>query len=179
MPDDAAVGFVTPSTLVEIVDDAGERVAPGVVGQVRVAGPELARGYRGRDEDGAFGDGWFMPGDLGSIEANGTLRIIGRTNEVMNLGGEKFIPDTLEEKVRHVAGVADVAAFALADAASIDQPWLAVVRDGDVGHEAIGRVLDLPGLPAVRIAWIDAIPRTPMGKVRREKLRVAARMLAG
>jgi acyl-coenzyme A synthetase/AMP-(fatty) acid ligase len=58
------------------------------------------------------------------------------------------------------------------------QPWLAIVRDGEVDQAAIAQALaPLAGLPTVKVAWIEAIPRTPMGKARREELRAAARRL--
>jgi acyl-coenzyme A synthetase/AMP-(fatty) acid ligase len=170
-----ATGHVTPSSTVEIVDEAGRPVNDGEVGRVRIASSEMARGYRGGDEDGAFVGGWFLPGDLGVLEADGTLRIVGRVDDVMNFGGEKFLPDELEDQVRTVAGVKDVAAFALEDENGRDQPWLAVVRDGDVAEQTIGAALTVRNLPPVRIVWTDAIPRTMLGKVRREALQTAVR----
>ena len=176
---DDAVGFVTPATELEIVGEDGEVVAAGEVGRIRLRGPEVVAGYRGPDAAGGdtFRDGWFYPGDLGRIDGEGALQVVGRVDEIMNFGGEKVVPDLLEELVRGVAGVADVAAFALDDADGNAQPWLAVVRSGEVAEGAIGRALTVPNLPAVRIAWIDAIPRTVMGKVRREALQEAARQL--
>jgi 2,3-dihydroxybenzoate-AMP ligase len=177
LPDDGAVGYVTPATRVAIVDDDGRPLPRGIVGRVRVMGPELASGYRDGSAGAVLGDGMFHPGDLGSLDDDGLLRIAGREDEVINLGGEKFLPDVLEACVRPVPGVADVAAFALEDESGVARPWLAVVRDGPVEEGAIGRALVLPGLPPVRVAWIDAIPRTLMGKIQREPLRQAARLL--
>ena len=173
LPDVRDAGFVRPGITVEIVDEAGTVLSAGETGHVRIAGAGVVTGYRDGQPTSAFRDGWFYPGDLGSLSATGLLRIAGRADEVINVGGEKVAPEALEEMVRAVPGVADVAAFALPGEAS-DQPWLAIVRDGEVEEAAIGRALTVPGLGAVKIAWIDAIPRTPMGKVRREELKAAA-----
>ena len=97
----------------------------------------------------------------------------------MNLGGDKHLPDVLEARVREVPGVVDAAAFALSNADGVDQPWLAVVKSPDqaLSNRDLGQALAPLGLPPIRIAWIDAIPRTPLGKVAREQLRHAARAL--
>ena len=176
LPDDGDVGYLMPGVAVEIVTDDGLVLPVGETGHVRIAGPGVVAGYRDRQPTPAFRDGWFYPGDLGSLSAEGLLRIAGRADEVLNIGGEKVAPEALEELVRPVAGVADVAAFSLPGDAG-DQPWLAIVRAGEVDEGAVGRALTLPGLGTVRIAWIEAIPRTLMGKVRREELQAAARKL--
>ena len=80
---------------------------------MRIAGVGVVGGYRDGEPTPAFRDGWFYPGDLGSLAPDGLLRIAGRADEVINLGGEKISPETLEEQVRLIHGVADVAAFAL------------------------------------------------------------------
>lgn len=169
------VGYLMPGITVEIVDADDRPLAPGEPGLLRIAGRSVVAGYRDGPGE-AFRGGWFYPGDLGSLAPDGCLRILGRADEIINVGGEKFSPETLEDRVRDVAGVADVAAFAL-DGEDGERPWLAIVRSGEIDEGEIGRALALPGLPTVSIAWIEAIPRTPMGKPRREELKAAARRL--
>lgn len=164
-------GIVTPWTEIEVAAPDGRAVPPGETGLIRLRGPDVVRGYIGEPR---FADGWFETGDLGSLDAQGQLLIQGRVDDVLNLGGRKIAPETIEELVRSVPGVLDVAAFGVADANGIEQPWLAVVRGEDLDENAVGRALALPELPAVHLAWIDAIPRTRLGKVQREILRAAA-----
>lgn len=173
--DDQDVGWPVPGITIEIVDAAGNALPTGESGLLRIRGDTVASSYRDGPGD-VFRDGWFYPGDLGVLCVDGRLRLLGRIDEVINVGGEKVAPEALEELVRPVAGVVDVAAFALPGDAG-DQPWLAIVRDGEVDKAAVARALTLPGLGTVRIAWIEAIPRTPMGKPRREELQAAARRL--
>ncbi|MEP9357523.1 class I adenylate-forming enzyme family protein [Sphingomonas sp. KR3-1] len=175
---ETAVGWITPWSEIEIVDEQDNALPLGSSGRVRVRGSDVASGYMGSSgSDDRFRDGWFYPGDIGAMDARGMLRIEGREDEVMNFGGQKFLPGALENPVALVPGISGVAAFALEDAQGIAQPWLAIVRDGDIDEGAIGRALAMPELPPVRIAYIDALPLTPLGKVRREVLREAARQL--
>jgi len=182
-PDDRAVGYVVPWAELEIVDADDRPVAVGEEGRIRVRGADVVDAYLGQEgeTDDRFRDGWFYSGDLGSLAADGLVRVHGREDEVMNLGGEKHLPDTLEDRARTVAGVADVAAFALSDKDGVDQPWLAVVKaaGAEVDERALGSALAPLGLPSVRVAWIAEIPRTPLGKIARDTLRTAARALAG
>lgn len=181
LPDDGAVGQVTPWSEVEIVAADGQSCLAGEAGRIRIRGVDVVDRYLGQGDnpDDRFHDGWFYPGDIGAMDADGLLQVLGREDEVMNLGGEKVLPEALEDRVRRVPGVAYVAAFALADGHGVDQPWLAVVKAGETepANGAIGQALGDLALPAVRIAWIDAIPRGPLGKVSRETLRAGARKL--
>jgi acyl-CoA synthetase (AMP-forming)/AMP-acid ligase II len=172
-----SVGWITPWSEIEIVDENDQPLPPGTSGRVRVRGSDVVDGYLGIATDDRFRDGWFYSGDIGAVSAQGMLSIEGREDEVMNFGGQKFLPGALETPVAAVRGVTAVAAFALEDEQGIAQPWLAIVRDGDIEEGAIGRALAMPELPPVRIAYIDALPLTPLGKVRREVLREAARKL--
>lgn len=176
---EAAVGWPTPWSEVEVVDASGAPVQPGEIGRIRLRGPDVVTDYAGDTALTAerFRDGWFYSGDLGSIGSDGLLSVHGREDELMNFGGQKYLPDTLEAPVRLVPGVLDVAAFGLDDASGVSRPWLAIVRGEGLEERAIGAALNLPDLPAVHIVWIDALPRTALGKVRREALQQAAKPL--
>jgi 2,3-dihydroxybenzoate-AMP ligase len=171
------VGWVTPWSEIEIVDEQDRRLPFGAVGRVRVRGTDVVSGYLGVETDDRFREGWFYPGDIGTLTASGMLHIDGREDEVMNFGGQKFLPSALETPLETISGIAAAAAFALEDAQGIAQPWIAIVRDGEVSEPEIGRALAIAELPPVRVAYIDALPLTPLGKVRREALKEAARRL--
>lgn len=175
--DDADVGLPSPWVELEIVDDAGERVAPGALGAVRLRGPDITDGYIDDPEANArfFRDGWFYPGDVGSLSPTGRLRVEGRLDEVMNFGGAKFMPHVIEAAVLACAGVRDAGLFTLPDASGFDMPWIAVVRDETLVEKDIAEALMIPGLPPVHVVWIDAIPRSGLGKVQRDQLQAAAR----
>jgi len=175
--DDADVGLPSPWTELQIVDDAGHSVPPGALGAIRLRGPDITAGYIDDPEANArfFRDGWFYPGDVGSRSADGRLRVEGRLDEVMNFGGAKFMPHVVEAPVLACAGVRDAGLFTLPDASGFDMPWIAVVRDETLVERDIAEALMIPGLPPVHVVWIDAIPRSGLGKVQRDQLQAAAR----
>lgn len=177
--DDADVGWVFPWTEVEIVDDDHNPLPYGSLGRVRARGTGFIDSYIDDDEANAahFRDGWFYPGDVGSLTVDGHLRVEGRVDEVMNFGGSKFMPHVIEGAVMACAGVRDAGLFTMPDDAGFPRPWIAVVRGPDLREEEIAKALLIPGLPPVHVVWIDRVPRTPTGKVHRDQLQEAAKSL--
>jgi acyl-CoA synthetase (AMP-forming)/AMP-acid ligase II len=170
-----AVGYVTPGMAVEIVDGEGARLGAGEVGMVRTRGPGLFAGYR--DDPAATAtalrDGWFYPGDLGALTADGLLTIEGRVAELMNLGGVKIDPGVVDAVAMTCPGVADAAAFSAPDEMGVERPWIAVVRDGAFEAARLEALLlaRWPALHGLRLASVKAIPRNGMQKVERRTLR--------
>lgn len=165
-------GHVVPSALVEIVDEQHRPLTAGQPGQVRVRAEGMIGGYQdGGDADASFRDGWFYPGDAGMLDQGGGLTIVGRTREVMNFGGVKLAPDTVEHALHDCPGVLEFAAFSLA-ADGQEVPWVAVVAGEDFDTEALTArfAAAFPGLPALSIARVDQLPRNGMGKVLRGEL---------
>ena len=167
-------GFV-PNVRVEVVDDHGQPVPPGEQGEIRVFSDRQSEGYLG-DPDAtarAFRDGGFYPGDLGRLLPDGMLLVDGRVDDRMDLGGMKFLPELLEEVAFAYPGVKDAAAYAAPDAAGLDVCWLAVASAGDLDRQGLADHIARSGrgLPEVRFAWIDTIPRNAMGKAERRRLR--------
>lgn len=177
--DDADVGWVFPWTEVEIVDDDHKPLPYGSLGRVRARGTGFIDGYIDDDEANAtyFRDGWFYPGDIGSLTVDGHLRVEGRVDDVMNFGGAKFMPRVLEDAALACAGVKDAGAFTMPDSAGFPAPWLAIVRGENLREADIAKALIVPGLPPVHVVWTDVIPRTATGKVLRENLAAAAQKL--
>ena len=89
-----AVGFVAPGVAVEIVDSEGRALPFGQEGEIRVRSKFAADGYFRNPEESArvFRDGWFYPGDIGSLNVEGLLIVTGRQQAVLNIGGDKVSP---------------------------------------------------------------------------------------
>src|ERR1700687_2736075 len=83
---------------VAIRAEDGRLLPPGAVGEIIVRGPALTSGYLDNEEANraAFVEGWFRTGDLGSIDAEGFLILLGRIKNFINRGGEKIAPDEIE-----------------------------------------------------------------------------------
>ena len=168
-----AAGYPVPGVRVEVVGADGTVLPPGEQGEIRIFSDRVADGYLGDPEATArcFRDGGFYPGDLGRLMADGLLVVDGRTDDRMNFGGMKFLPNLLEDVALGCPGVVDAACFAVPDAQGIDQCWLAVVAgEGFDREELAGRVARTRG-PKVRYAWTEAIPRNDNGKIERQRLR--------
>jgi acyl-CoA synthetase (AMP-forming)/AMP-acid ligase II len=171
---EGAVGYVSPWADVEIVDRTGKPCAPGVSGEVRVRSDEIVDGYLDEDdtEERAFRDGWFYPGDLGSLSADGMLTIEGRTNDVMNFGGEKISPLPIEETLTSCPGVRDAVAFAVPGPGGVNLPFAAVVSETGFDREAtIARLRARFPLVAINLVETASVPRNAMGKIQREVVR--------
>lgn len=177
---DGASGTVMPWVeRLEIVDELGQSQPPGTEGEVRIKlDPRfMIKGYLnvGDGKDEPIREGWFYPGDLGTLSATRDLTITGRVRELMNLGGTKISPTRIEERLRHIKGIEQVAAFGLRNPSGYDDVGLAVCRSPAAPlaaiSEAISQALDR-GM-RFRLIEVQALPVTEMGKVDRMQLKAA------
>ena len=171
-----AAGFVLPGVTVQIVDDHGAVVGTGELGHVRVASDRVASGYL-RGDANAFRDGWFWPGDLGRLDAQGLLCLEGRADDLMNLRGQKILPGWVEAAAQTAPGVREVAAFSLIDANGWERCWIAVVAGEEFSERELAQALSDALIAAEEIGWLrmDRLPRNAMGKIERNRLRDQAR----
>lgn len=143
---------------------------------------ELAYGAAGpvrywKDPDAAV-DGWYRTGDLGRIDPDGTVYVLGRLKELVNRGGLHVSPTEVETAARLHPGVADCAVVGTPDEV-VGEAVCACVVASDVGPPDLAElrtflsdVLARHKLPD-ELAVVDAIPRTKIGKVDRASLRSA------
>ena len=170
-----AVGFVTPGAEVEIVDASDKPLAPGQEGIVRTRTAQVVDGYVGNPEATAraFRDGWFYPGDIGSLTANGLLIIRGREASVLNIGGDKVKSELVEETLTAFAGVEQAAAFIRKNDMDVPELWAALVCRGDLDLGALQghceRQLGQGFVPRGFVR-IGQLPLNAAGKVDRHRL---------
>ena len=171
-----SVGPVDGQAVVEIVDADGRRVRDGEVGDVRVRTTSMIDGCH-RDPAATarnFRDGWFHTGDLGAFSPRGSLCLLGRSDDVMNLNGIKIYPSEIERALERDPAVRTAAAFALRSDLHGHIPVAAVEWQGDARPDAaalLSRVRAELGVRAPRkIVVVDALPRMSNGKVARREL---------
>jgi O-succinylbenzoic acid--CoA ligase len=165
-------------------------------GRVELSGPVVARGYRGRPGDPAFradadGRRWFRTDDIGEASLDGSLRILGRADDVIVTGGLKVAPSLVEAAladrpgVRHVVvvGVPDqdwgerVVAVVVPERAPADE-WATEPQLADL-HQAVADRIASYAAPR-QLVVVDAIPLIGPGKPDRAALRtLASRSHAG
>jgi acyl-CoA synthetase (AMP-forming)/AMP-acid ligase II len=158
---------------IRVVDDTGCEVEPGAVGELLVRPPRMAAGYAGGASlaDRVDAEGFVRTGDHARVDTDGFVWIEGRTSDVINRGGNKVFPEQVEEVLRLVPGVDDVAVVARLDERLGEVPVAVVVgsaRDEDL--EAACRTELAPYKVPVAFARADALPRNEIGKLLRKQL---------
>ena len=172
-----SVGRAMPSTELRVVDPkTGADLGPGEPGELWVRGPQTMVGYLHRPDATAAmidADGWLRTGDLVVIDEEGQVFVVDRLKELIKVNAFRVAPAELEAVLATHPAVADAAVVGRADAASGEVPVAAVVaRDAldpeDLMAGVAARVAPYKRIRAVR--FVDAIPRTPAGKILRRAL---------
>ena len=169
-----SVGYVPPGAQVEIVDDQGQPLPYGEEGKIRVRSELMVQEYLGDPDATAkyFCDGWFYSGDRGRLSAQGMLTLTGRESEVINRGGAKIDPATVDQQLIDQAGILDAAAFAYQNSQGVQDLAAAIVADEATDLEQLTQSLR-PKLgtlcPSVFVR-VAGIPRNEMGKPLRREL---------
>jgi acyl-CoA synthetase (AMP-forming)/AMP-acid ligase II len=164
---------------IQATDDHRRPLPPGQPGQLRIRGPQLLTGYTDQrlTAEQLDGQGWFYPGDLGVVDAEGWVRITGRTKDIVNRGGEKFSTLDIELALAAHPGVRAVAVAAVPDArlGEVVGAWLVV--DDDLREAGPDRLLaHLRGYGLARqkfpVEWhlVAEIPTTASGKTQKHRL---------
>lgn len=173
---------VVPGYEVKIVDEHGEPVSDGEPGVMLVRGGSMAAGYWRRPEPTrrAFRGEWYVTGDRAVRDAAGAFRIVGRADDLMKVAGQWVAPGDVEDVIAAVDGVRDCAVVGRPGADGLLELVAFVVTDA--GAEAlVGAVHEhcaarLPRFKRPReVRVIDALPRTPTGKLQRFRLSELAR----
>ncbi len=176
-----SIGAVIPGVQVETVNDDDQPVF-NTPGFVRVKSSSCVDAYL--DAPGGtrekFRDGWFYPGDMAVMRDRRTLLLLGRADDLINVGGVKVSPRTFEDDLVQNLQVVDAALAIVDDDQGKPQYWLAVVpREDEAVADIAVRAADvLPAkLQVVKLIGVKAIPRTETGKIQRYKLNQALKHL--
>jgi long-chain acyl-CoA synthetase len=173
------VGLPLPSTEVRLVDDRGEEVAPGDRGEILVRGPQVMQGYHGRADETAeaLAGGWLRTGDIGTLDADGYLRIVDRKKDMILVSGFNVYPNEVEECIAAHPGVAEAAVVGFPDEATGEQVRAFVVaREPGLTPEEVRahcRGLLAPYKVPRQVTLVPEMPKNPLGKVLRRELRAA------
>jgi len=163
----------------KITDDKGkERPRDGkTFGRLKVKGPNVARGYFKGTGRHAFGkDGWFDTGDVATLDGEGYMQITDRSKDVIKSGGEWISTIEIENLAVGHASVAEAAVIGIAHPKWNERPLLIVVLKPGAAADKEGLLAHLRGriakwwLPDA-IAFVDEIPHTATGKIRKTELR--------
>ena len=174
------VGFPLPGVEIRVTDETtGKEVGEGQVGMVEVRGPNVFRGYwrmPEKTQQEFRQDGFFITGDLGMIDPDGYLVIVGRGKDLIITGGLNVYPKEIESEIDDMDGVVESAVVGVPHDDFGEGIVAVVVRedgadlDGDtVRRHLTGRLARFKVPKAVQ--FVDALPRNAMGKVQKNELR--------
>jgi len=176
------VGLPFPSTDIRLLDDLGEPVPTGEAGEICAKGPQVMQGYWEKPEANAAAftaDGYFRTGDVGVFDANGFLRIVDRKKDMIIVSGFNVYPNEVEAIAAACPGVAECACVGAPDAKTGEMvrlfvakaPGAALSEDDLLAH--CRRELAAYKVPK-QIHFLDALPKSTVGKILRRELRKMA-----
>jgi acyl-coenzyme A synthetase/AMP-(fatty) acid ligase len=171
---DVPGGVAFPWVELAITDEAGQELPPGSEGYIRYRTPQLTENLAGSNSLSNVRDGWFYPGDIGSVTADGVLRIHGRSSDVLNRGGIKVSGTRIEQILEALPQVKQAAACGVSGPSGLEEIWIAIVADGTIDVEDIKLMLrdhqDI-GIAPDEIFVLDELPRGELGKVQKFRLK--------
>lgn len=175
-----SVGLPLPGVSVRVTDpDTGEETARGEIGMIEVKGPNVFKGYWRMPEKTAAefrSDGFFITGDLGKIDEQGYVHILGRGKDLVITGGFNVYPKEIEDEIDAIPGVFESAVIGVPHKDFGEGVTAVVVcsNEASVDETAIlAALVDRLAkfkLPK-RVVFVDELPRNTMGKVQKNVLR--------
>lgn len=168
-----AVGYVAPWARITVVDENGTELPPGNIGELVIETGAISPGYKAGLRTIDPIPGAFRPGDIGQVQANGMLVLTGRIADVLNAGGVKIAPETIEQMVIRTEKVSDAAAVSKVGDTGVEEIWIAVVANTDLDTNAMAERISKANseLGRINVVRRDEIPRNQAGKILRTQVR--------
>ncbi|MEM9456964.1 MAG: class I adenylate-forming enzyme family protein [Myxococcota bacterium] len=184
-----SVGRALGNVTLEILGPNEEPVGPDIVGEVAAGGPNIMKGYVSGDErelGKIDAQGRLRTGDLGRVDADGHLFLVGRSSEMIKSAGERIFPQEIEDVLQQLDGVAEVAVIGLPDE-TLGERIVAylIAKPGHTLERPQLKAHCLAAMPFVRVpkefVVVDQLPQTASGKVSRSKLKkqILAELVGG
>lgn len=176
------VGLPLPGQQVGIIDPAGNQLPVGEVGEVVISGPTVMLGYLNQPDETArtIVDGWLRTGDVGCFDEDGYLVLRDRVRDLIIRGGENIYPKEIESVLYQHRDVLEAAVVGQSDDVLGEVPTAFVARrqgatvDEEELLEHCRGLLSRYKLP-VHIAFVDELPKNPVGKIDKPTLRTVVR----
>ena len=174
-----SAGKALMHTAIRIVDDTGDDVPPGTIGELLTKGPNITPGYWNKPEATvqSFTDGWLHTGDAARQDDEGFVYIVDRWKDMYISGGENVYPAEVENVLFQLPQVADAAIIGVPDPRWGEVGMAIIVRkpdemleEGDVVRHCLGRLAKFKVPQSV--VFVDVLPRNATGKVLKRELRV-------
>ncbi|MFK7604531.1 MULTISPECIES: long-chain-fatty-acid--CoA ligase FadD1 [unclassified Pseudomonas] len=173
------IGIPMPSTLCKVINDAGEELPLGEVGELCIKGPQVMKGYWERPDATAEildSEGWLKSGDIAIIQPDGYMRIVDRKKDMILVSGFNVYPNELEDVMASLSGVLQSAAIGIPDEKTgelikvfiVVKPGMTLTKDQVMVHMRAN--LTAYKSPKI-VEFRDSLPTTNVGKILRRELR--------
>ena len=172
------VGFALPGVALRICDANGAALSHNEIGTLEIKGPNVFKGYWQNPEatQATFrDDGYFITGDIATVDENGVLSIVGREKDLIISAGLNIYPSEIELQINQIPGVIDSAVFGAPHKDLGEGVVAAVIRRSiELSATDISQALeeDLSAFKLPRhIVFVEQFPRNAMGKIEKNRLR--------
>ena len=174
-----SIGRGIPGVTLRVLDETGQPVTPGEVGEIVARGDNVMVGYWNdpRQTEDVLRPEGLRTGDLARVDEDGYIYIEGRKSDIIKSGAYRISPEEIEEIILELAGIAEVAVVGLPHDLWGEAPTAFVVRSPSGDAPSQRDILDHCGrhLPRYKVihdaTFVDSLPRTSSGKVKRSELR--------
>ena len=176
-----SVGAPVAMTDCRVVDENGNDVKPGELGELVMRGPQFMQGYWKSPDatDAVLRDGWYWSGDVVRVDETGQYYVVDRRKEMMKYNGFSIAPAEVESVLLEHPGVHDCGVVSRIEADGDETPCAFVVlREGQFGDQQIASAMQSFVAEKLckykmprEIHFVSTIPRTPSGKILRRELR--------
>jgi long-chain acyl-CoA synthetase len=175
-------GLPVPGTDIKLLDDVGDEVVIGQVGEICAKGPQVMSGYWNQPEANAAAftaDGYFRTGDIGVFDGQGFLKIVDRKKDMVIVSGFNVFPNEVEAVASACPGVAECACVGVQDEKSGEAVKLFVVKtpgatlSTDDVISFCRKEMTSYKVPKI-VRFIEALPKSTVGKILRRELREQA-----
>jgi len=179
-----SVGITVPCGEIKVVDDDGNEVPRGTAGELWIAGPMVVPGYWQRTDanESEFVNGFWRSGDIGSMDADGFVRVFDRKKDMINRGGFKVFSAEVENVITSLEGVLECAIIGRDDPvlgqrvhAIVVVPEMSGLSAADVRQFCAARLADYKVPETISLCNIP-LPRNANGKVLKATLREMDRL---
>ena len=174
-----SIGTPIEGVEMKVVDDDGNDVEQGEVGEIAIKGHNVMKGYWNKPEatEEVMSDGWFLTGDMAKIDEDGYFFIVDRKKELIIRGGYNVYPREIEEVLYEHESVLEAAVVGVPDESMGEEVGAAVVlKDGeDVSADELKSYVknEVAGYKYPRRIWfVDELPKGPTGKILKREIKV-------